>query len=74
MMIHSKAFHKEQVVSSVVQTLLSKFELIDEDELVELNEKLDTFIGKLSKDKRRDRYSLSDLLTILSVFILDICT
>lgn len=61
-------FTKEQVVSSVVQTLLSKFELIDEDELVELNEKLDTFIGKLSKDKRRDRYSLSDLLTILSVF------
>ena len=47
---------------------MSKFEPIDEDELVELNEKLDTFIGKLSKDKRRDRYSLSDLLTILSIF------
>ncbi|MDW3898275.1 hypothetical protein QI304_10785 [Staphylococcus saprophyticus] len=33
-----------------------------------MNKKLDTFIGKLSKDKRRGRYSLSDLLTILSIF------
>lgn len=61
-------FTKEQVVSSVIQTLLSKFDHIDEDKQVELNEKLDTFIGKLSKDKRRGKYSLSDLLTILSIF------
>ncbi|MCT6558710.1 hypothetical protein [Staphylococcus aureus] len=61
-------FTKEQVASSVIQTLLSKFDHIDDDEEVELNEKLNTFIGKLSKDKRRGRYSLSDLLTILSIF------
>lgn len=61
-------FTKEQVVSSVIQTLFSKFKHISDNEEVELNKKLDTFIGKLSKDKRRGRYSLSDLLTILSIF------
>ncbi|HIA6847834.1 TPA: hypothetical protein ACYIV0_002760 [Staphylococcus aureus] len=61
-------FTKKQVASSVIQTLLSKFDHIDDDEEVELDEKLNTFIGKLSKDKRRGRYSLSDLLTILSIF------
>ncbi|WP_230456606.1 hypothetical protein [Staphylococcus equorum] len=61
-------FTKEQVVSSVIQTLFSKFKHISDDEEIELNEKLDTFIGKLSKDKRRGIYSLSDLLTILSIF------
>ncbi|MDW3898255.1 hypothetical protein QI304_10685 [Staphylococcus saprophyticus] len=61
-------FTKKQVASSVIQTLLSKFDHIDDDEEVELNEKLNTFIGKLSKDKRRGSYSLSDLLTILSIF------
>lgn len=66
--VFQRYFTKEQLIASVFQTFFNKFGNIDRNKEVELRKKLDSFIGKLSKDKHRGRYSLSDLLTILSIF------
>ncbi len=66
--IFQRYFTKEQLISSIIQTLLNRFPDINTDEEKQITANLNSLIGKLSKDNIRGRFPFSDVLTILSVF------
>lgn len=63
-----KYFSNKQIINSVCNTLKNKYNYLNKEtiEMIEVN--LASFIEKLSKDKNKGKYSLEDLLTILSIF------
>src|SRR5699024_9526249 len=63
-----KYLNNKQIINSVCNTLKNKYNYLNKEtiEMIEVN--LASFIEKLSKDKNKGKYSLEDLLTILSIF------
>ena len=63
-----KNFSKKQIITSVRITLNNKYGYLSEETIKTIEDKLDSFIDKLSKDNNPGKYSFKDLLTILSIF------
>lgn len=63
-----KNFSKKQIITSVRITLNNKYGYLNKETIKTIEDKLDSFIDKLSKDKNPGKYSFKDLLTILSIF------
>ncbi|MEX5943964.1 hypothetical protein AB6G71_17310 [Mammaliicoccus sciuri] len=63
-----KYFSNKQIINSVYNTLKSKYSYLSEKTIETIEFNLASFIEKLSKDKNKGKYSLEDLLTILSIF------
>ena len=56
--IFQRYFTKEQLISSIIQTLLNRFPDINTDEEKQITANLNSLIGKLSKDNIRGRFLL----------------
>ncbi|PCF76590.1 hypothetical protein [Staphylococcus delphini] len=63
-----KYFNNKQIINSVYKTLKNKCNYLSEKNIETIEVNLASFIEKLSKDKNKGKYSLEDLLTILSIF------
>ncbi|MEB7066318.1 hypothetical protein NEM27_06525 [Mammaliicoccus sciuri] len=63
-----KYFSNKQIINSVYNTLKNKYNYLSKKTIETIEFNLASFIEKLSKDKNKGKYSLEDLLTILSIF------
>lgn len=63
-----KYFSNKQIINSVCNTLKNKYNYLNKKTIKTIEVNLASFIEKLSKDKNPGKYSLEDLLTILSIF------
>ncbi|WP_210138789.1 hypothetical protein [Staphylococcus sp. GDY8P96A-1] len=66
-----KYFSNKQIIASVCNTLENKFGLLNKNTTTPIERKVDSFIEKLSKNNNTGKYSFKDLLTILSIRIIN---